>query len=331
MGYRALVIDDNPVNTAVISGLLEKFQVKSVLASSGEETVNREDLDTFHIIFTDYLMPGMNGIQVGKEVHEKVKDKGVHIPVILCTANVGAAGQAADLEDGINYILTKPVKVGELEQVLKRYVDKDIKMVEKEVKDKQGEKLEIANLDTEYAIQQCGDREIYLSILKEFHRTIPRTCELLQWCEERNDTESYRVQVHGLRGASRLVGAMELARLCEFLENAVKSKTPRELHGQTEYMMRLYKGYSEALQPFVEKQEKDLERKVVSKELIKEKLQSMGSLLDDFEIQHAEELLEELKGYLLDEEYENMLSKLAECIAGIDYEGGISCVNEYLG
>ena len=65
--------------------------------------------------------------------------------------------------------------------------------------------------------------------------------------------------------------------------------------------------------------------------VIKEKLQSMGSLLDDFEIQHAEELLEELKGYLLDEEYENMLSKLAECIAGIDYEGGISCVNEYLG
>ena len=251
MGYRALVIDDNPVNTAVISGLLEKFHVKSVLASSGEETIAREDLDTFHVIFTDYLMPGMNGIQVGKAVHEKIKDKGVHVPVILCTADVGAAGLAADLEEGINYILKKPVKVEELEQVLKRYINKDIKRDEQCGEAKEEEILKIADLDTEYAIQQCGDIKIYRSILEEYHRNILRTCELLLWCEERNDTESYRVQVHGLKGASRLVGAMELANLCDFLENQTKSRTPRELHEQTEYMMKLYKSYYETLQPFV--------------------------------------------------------------------------------
>lgn len=328
MGYRALIIDDNPVNTAVISGLLEKFQVKSVLAADGEEAIKREDLDTFHIIFTDYLMPGMNGVQVSKAIRELTKDAGESVPIILCTADIGAAGHAADLEESVNYILTKPVKIEELEQILKRYVDKDIKMKNNnEVR----ESMEIAGLDTEYAIQQCGDMKIYLSILKEYHRTIQRTCELLLWCEERNDTESYRVQIHGLKGASRLVGAMELANLCEYLENQVKSRTPRELHGQTEYMLKMYRSYSAILQPFVDEPEKERERKPVAKEVLKEKLQEMSSLLNDFDLDGAEKLLDELKGYLFDDTYENIILKLSECIAGVDYDGGISCVKEYLG
>lgn len=330
MEYRALIIDDNAVNTAVISGLLEKFHVKSVLVSSGEETVKREDLDTFHIIFTDYLMPGMNGIQVGKRVRELTKDKGVRIPVILCTANVGAAGQVEDVEDCIQYILNKPVKRQELEEVLRRYVDKDIKMDTDSGKDEETEKLQISGLDTEQGIRQAGDRKIYLSILKEFHRIIPKTCEQIRKYEASNDTENYRVEVHGLKGAARLAGAMELANLCEFLETQTKSRSPKELHGQTEYMLKLYSRYTELLAPIVKETPEIQERKEVSKDVIKEKLQEMSKQLDDFDIEKAEELLKELQGYLLDDSYEKVLSTLKECIESIDYEGGIKCICEYL-
>ena len=74
MAYRALIIDDNAVNTAVISGLLEKFDVESVLVADGEEAVARDDLNEFQIVFTDYLMPGMNGIEVGKRIKEIVAE-----------------------------------------------------------------------------------------------------------------------------------------------------------------------------------------------------------------------------------------------------------------
>lgn len=330
MEYRALIIDDNAVNTAVISGLLEKFHVKSVLVSSGEETVKREDLDTFHIIFTDYLMPGMNGIQVGKRVHELTKHKGVHIPVILCTANVGAAGQVEDVEDCIQYILKKPVKQQELEEVLRRYVDKDIKMEACSGKDEESEKLQIPGLDTEQGIRQAGDRKIYLSILKEFHRIIPKTCEKIRKYEESNDTENYRVEVHGLKGASRLAGAMELANLCEFLETQTKSRNPKELHSQTEYMLKLYSRYDELLAPIVQETPVVQERKEVSKDVIKEKLEKMQNQLDDYEIEKAEELFKELQGYTLDNNYDQVLEKLKECIESIDYEGGMKCIREYL-
>ncbi len=251
MAYRALIIDDNAVNTTVISGLLEKFGIESILAADGEEAVAREDLNEFQIVFTDYLMPGMNGIEVGKKIQEIVSLQGGNVPVIMCTANPGSAGQAADYEQGIQYILEKPVKVQELEQVLKRYVDKDIKRSTDDA-ERKSQELKIPGLDTAFAIRQAGDVHIYESILRNYYNAIDVTSKRIRQYEEDNDPEKFRIEVHGLKSSSNLVGAMEIAKMCEYLENAVRSRRPKDFCSQTGYLLKLYGECKEKIAPFVE-------------------------------------------------------------------------------
>lgn len=327
MGYKALIVDDNAVNATVISGLLKKFHVESEVSLNGKEAVARKDLAEFQVVFTDYMMPGMDGIEVGRHIREFSRSLGKDIPVILCTANVGAAGLAADVEAGITYILKKPPKVQELEQVLQRYVDKNLCMDNSQTEEQVLSKLNISGLDTAYAIKQAGDEGIYLNILKEYHKAIKKTCERLRKYEQENDTKNYRIEVHGLKSSSRLVGAMELANLCEFLENETKSKKPLDLKKQTEYLLRIYEGFLEKLSPFVKQEESPREKKPISIEKAKEQFQNLRQLLEDFELDGAEELLEKLQQYHLNDSYEQCLDKLSECISAIDYEGGIAIID----
>lgn len=330
MAYRALIIDDNAVNTAVISGLLEKFDVESVLVADGEEAVARDDLNEFQIVFTDYLMPGMNGIEVGKRIKEIVALKGGDVPVIMCTANPDAAGQAADYEQGIRYILKKPVKIQELEQVLRRYVDRDIKMLA-HTEEKKPEEFKIPGLDTAYAIKQSGDIHIYESILREYYSAIDKTSQRIRQFQNDNDADKFRIEVHGLKSSSNLVGAMEIARMCEYLENAVRSRQPKDFHTQTEYLLKLYGECKVVIAPFVPESLKDhAGKKTTTKEYVSERLQSIYKLLDDFEMDAAEEVVEELNRYSLDDPYEEMLSSLEKALADIDYEAGMEIITLYL-
>lgn len=325
MGYKALIVDDNTVNATVISGLLKKFHVESEVALSGNEAVTRKDLAQFHIVFTDYMMPDMDGIEVGRRLREFGQSQGKELPVVLCTANVGAAGLAADVEAGISYILKKPVKLQELEQILRRYVDPEISL-DNSSAEEETSSLNIPGLDTAFAVKQAGDERIYLNILREYHKAIKKTCERLHKHEQANDTKNYRIEVHGLKTSSRLVGAMELANLCEFLENETKSKKPLDLKKQTEYLLRIYEGFLEKLAPFVKQEESKKELQPISKEKAQEKLNELKGLLEDYELDGAEELLEEMRRYQVNEAYEQCLSKVSECISSIDYEGGIQAI-----
>ena len=60
---------------------------------------------TAELILLDWKMPGMNGIQVMREVRER----GLDIPVIFLTARVDAISQKTGLDIGAVEYLTKPI------------------------------------------------------------------------------------------------------------------------------------------------------------------------------------------------------------------------------
>ena len=62
-GIKALVVDDNEVNTMVVASMLEQFSIPVTEVYSGKEAIERERLEEFDIIFMDYLMPEMDGIE----------------------------------------------------------------------------------------------------------------------------------------------------------------------------------------------------------------------------------------------------------------------------
>ena len=104
-GKRVLVVDDNLTNLKILQGQLEQWKLQPVLASSGSQAL--EILATappLDLLITDMHMPGMNGIELGKQA----KQHNSALPIILLSS---IGDEYSRKFPGIfNAVLNKPIK-----------------------------------------------------------------------------------------------------------------------------------------------------------------------------------------------------------------------------
>ena len=117
---RVLVVDDTPVNLAVIRGLLKKTRVQVVTASSGKEALNLATEETFDIFFIDHMMPEMDGVETLRELKKLPGLAGK--PYIALTANSISGAREMYLAAGFSDYLTKPVDSKKLEKLIIEYL-----------------------------------------------------------------------------------------------------------------------------------------------------------------------------------------------------------------
>ena len=67
-GARALVVDDNVVNRAVIVGMLEAYECLTTEAANGREAVAQVMSSEFDLVFMDCQMPVMDGFEATGEI-----------------------------------------------------------------------------------------------------------------------------------------------------------------------------------------------------------------------------------------------------------------------
>lgn len=112
-GCRVLVVDDNEHAREVIAAMLSNMAFKADEASSGEmalemlSEVSRQG-ETYDIIFIDWKMPGLDGIETGKRMRDVAKDgKPPHLVMVTAYGRDDVLSQAE--ENGFTDVLMKPV------------------------------------------------------------------------------------------------------------------------------------------------------------------------------------------------------------------------------
>ncbi|TAN49883.1 MAG: response regulator, partial [Betaproteobacteria bacterium] len=117
-GMRALVVDDNSAAREILSHKLRDLGLSVSMATSGEEAVALVEQSPgekpFAVVFTDWKMPGLDGIETAKRIRSRA-----HAPkVVMVTAfgrdDVRAEAAAA----GIDAFLVKPVNQSSLVDTL---------------------------------------------------------------------------------------------------------------------------------------------------------------------------------------------------------------------
>ncbi|HWH17668.1 MAG TPA: GAF domain-containing protein [Allosphingosinicella sp.] len=80
-GGRVLVVEDNPDVGEFASQLLTDLGYETVLAGDAQEALRLLDEDGagFDIVFSDVVMPGMNGVEFGRKVREQLPG----LPIVL--------------------------------------------------------------------------------------------------------------------------------------------------------------------------------------------------------------------------------------------------------
>jgi len=120
-----LVVDDNLTNLNVARGLLKKYEANVITALSGKECLNILANQEIDMIFLDYMMPEMNGIDTLNNIRAMENEKFRVLPVIALTANVVNGAREMFLEAGFNDYISKPIAVDRMEKALKTFIPRN--------------------------------------------------------------------------------------------------------------------------------------------------------------------------------------------------------------
>lgn len=117
MKYQILVVEDQMEIRDIISKYLDKEGYGYYLAKDGFEALNIFNSQTIHLVLLDIMMPGIDGIEVLKEIR-KVSE----VPVIMITAKQEEVDRLKGFNNGADDYVVKPFSVKELMLRIKRFL-----------------------------------------------------------------------------------------------------------------------------------------------------------------------------------------------------------------
>lgn len=139
MARKILIIEDEPHIADAIAYNLKKEGYEAVIASDGEngiEKIQREEPD---LVILDLMLPGIDGMEVCRRVRKRSQ-----IPIIMLTAKEAEIDRVLGLEMGADDYITKPFSLRELVARIKTVL----------------RRAERSNRDEEEAVLRIGELQI---------------------------------------------------------------------------------------------------------------------------------------------------------------------------
>jgi len=138
--FRILIVDDEQAQREILEGFLVKQGYEATAAEDGQKALEKFKSGAFDMVLTDYRMPGLDGIQLLREVR-RLQPEAI---VVIMTA-YGTVGTAvAAMKEGAYDYLTKPIDLDELLLLIQR-VEREVILGEenRELKEQLREKFKV--------------------------------------------------------------------------------------------------------------------------------------------------------------------------------------------
>lgn len=112
-----LVVDDLNTMTRIVGGMLQKCGFMNVeQVHDGPTALQKLREKPFLFVVTDREMPGMNGLELVREIRADPKIRTV--PVVIMSASSDAKHAEAAIASGANFFMTKPFNLTTLKDVI---------------------------------------------------------------------------------------------------------------------------------------------------------------------------------------------------------------------
>lgn len=194
-GLEVLIAEDNLFNQQLLATLLKAAGAVVMLASNGQEALQRVENNFFDVLVLDLHMPKLDGLELSKSVRSGV-GLNANTPIIILTADVFQE-KSAILEAGVNAICYKPL---------------DEEALIEKVHDLSGKSEAQAPLARRALITLSSD---------QIEEEVSRQLQSIRSALESKDLEVLRKQVHQLLGVIGLSGIDSINSLTQQLSQAI--------------------------------------------------------------------------------------------------------------
>jgi CheY-like chemotaxis protein len=325
-----LVVDDTPMNHVVIRELLKNTKAKVESARSGDECLKKQHEKKYDIIFLDYRMPGMDGIETLDEIKKDTVSPNKDTPIIVLTANAISGARENFLREGFDDYLSKPIESDRLEDTLIRYLPKDKVLMaseenaSKETQDssKDTEEYpqwlkELEEIDVGEGLRNCGGVDSYFSIIKVYYESAQMTESNLVSAYEDENWKDYTSYVHSLKSTSRTIGAKELSAMAEKMEMAGNENDLDTIRKNQDDLMSMFELVRFTLSKIPDIGGKvevsELEpKKEISTAQLKDAYQSIIEVSKSLDYDTLTFILDSIRKYKLPEKDRKLMSKIGE-------------------
>lgn len=339
---RILLVDDNPVNLRVGAALMAPYKFKIDTAVNGREAVEKVQQTQYDLVFMDHMMPEMDGIDATVAIRALNGTFYQTLPIIALTANALVGTREMFIREGMNDFLAKPIETNKLCHILAKWLPKNkiVSSAPPEESDTEEKTLswEISGLNTAQGIMSVGgSKEIYLQILAAYYSDGEKKCSsLLRHVTEKN-ISAFRTEVHALKSASAVIGAIELSTMAAKLEKAAHNGDILFINDNLDDFLTALHKILQAIRvhlpeekSFVKPETSTNKLMCSDSKLLKESLNALRDAVEFANIGQIEAVMEQLKRLDTPEAVTQELENIRELSAVFDYDGMLECVDRLM-
>ncbi len=114
---KVLIAEDDSTSAIVLRKALEKLGHEAIVATDGEQAYTLLSRDTtfeYRVVISDWMMPGMDGLELTRKLREERGPDAPYRFVILLTARGRPEDRRTGLEAGADDFMVKPLDMGDL-------------------------------------------------------------------------------------------------------------------------------------------------------------------------------------------------------------------------
>ena len=233
---KVLIVDDSQQNLQVLASLLQRTSMQLDKAGSGLECIEKVRSKKYHLIFLDYMMPEMDGMETFHKLRDE--ENGQEVPIIAITADVSTGIRQKFLSEGFADYLSKPVMWDRLEEILLQFIPANLISREKDAREEwqieEKQILELKQKMKQWDIELSEGLRLLSGSISQYRRLaelfveyyVPNKEQLIQSFERlqqtQNEIKNMTGLLHTLKSNARAIGAIELYELSFTMEKKGK-------------------------------------------------------------------------------------------------------------
>ena len=104
---KILIAEDDPIAAKVLRLTLKNYGHEVDVATDGSEAWQMFDAEPYRLIISDWMMPGLDGLQLCDRVRNRAKTPYTYF-ILLTAAHTGPEDYTLAMDSGVDDFLTKP-------------------------------------------------------------------------------------------------------------------------------------------------------------------------------------------------------------------------------